>query len=232
MGSGLEITQVALTDLRIDVLPEETRRALRASVGLPFLQPEWYLAGGTALALQIGHRSSEDLDFFTKQRDFDVEVLERELSSLAGDWTTTQTAKGTLYGIFYGAKISFIAHPFFEPSAKRLACGTVHMLVPDDIMAMKVLAISQRGRKRDFVDMYWYGAIHRGSLLGAIQRAVVQFPGKQHNIPHLIKSLTYFADAEDDPMPKLNFDAEWEEIKKYFKREMPKVAEELLGLKP
>ncbi len=230
MGSDPEITSVAASDLHTEVLPEETQRALSACIDFDFLEPDWYLAGGTALALQVAHRSSEDLDFFTQRKQFDIEFLDNALTQ-KGDWETTQTRAGTLHGILEGAKMSFIAYPFFHPSPIRIQCGKVQMLVPDDIMAMKIFAISQRGRKRDFVDMYWYCSLHRGSLQGTIRRVVAQFPGKEHNVPHFIKSLLYFEDAEDDPMPQLNFEADWEKIKAYFRHEVPKIAEELLGLK-
>jgi len=229
MGFDTKITSVDANDLHTEVLPQETQKAFSACIDLDFLKPDWYLAGGTALALQVGHRSSEDLDFFTQHKDFDIAAMERALQN-RGDWATTQTQAGTLYGIFHGAKVSFIAYPFFHPSSVRVQCDKVQMLVPDDIMVMKILAISQRGRKRDFVDMYWYCAVHGSSLLDTIRRAVAQFPGKEHNVPHFLKSLVYFEDAEDDPMPRLHFKADWKEIKAYFRKEVPPIATQLLGL--
>lgn len=95
---------------------------------------------------------------------------------------------------------------------------------------MKIVAISQRGRKRDFVDLYWY-CLNREPLADIIRRAARQYPGQEHNLPHIIKSLVYFADAERDPMPRLFFKADWRTIKTYFQREAPKVAREFLGLK-
>lgn len=228
MGPHLKITSVLPTDLHTEVLPQETQRAFAACSRFDFLQPDWYLAGGTALALQVGHRSSEDLDFFTEQKDFDIEFLEREIQK-RGKWETTISRAGTLWGIFEGAKMSFISYPFFRPSPTRLQRGSVDMLSPDDIMAMKIIAISQRGKKRDFVDMYWY-CTHGGSLQDTIGRTQAQFPGTEHNIPHYIKSLVYFQDAEEDPMPELHFKADWKIIKQYFEREVPSVAEKFLGV--
>ncbi len=229
MGSNPEITHVATGDLHISVLPQETQAAFATCLDFDFLLPDWYLAGGTSLALQVGHRSSEDLDFFTHQRDFDLASLENTLLQ-RGDWETSQTQAGTLCGIFQGAKVSFISYPFFHPSPMRMQCGMVRMLLPDDIMTMKILAISQRGKKRDFVDMYWYCAVHGASLAETIRRTVAQFPERKHNVPHVLKSLVYFDDAEEDAMPDLHFTAGWEEIKAYFRREIPKIATELLGL--
>ncbi|MBI5470475.1 nucleotidyl transferase AbiEii/AbiGii toxin family protein [Candidatus Kaiserbacteria bacterium] len=229
MGSDPKIISIAPSDLHTEALPPETSKAFFAFVNSDMVRSDWFLAGGTALALQVGHRSSEDLDFFTSRKDFDIAELEQTLS-LHGTWETSRTSAGTLYGIFEGAKVSFIAYPFFRPSETRVQCGAIQLLVPDDIMGMKIIAISQRGKKRDFVDMYWYCAVHGGSLRDAILRAVTQFPERNHNIPHFFKSLVYFEDAEDDPMPKLHFKADWNEIKAYFKREVPRVTEEVLGL--
>ena len=211
-------------------MPSQTRRAFDACRDFEFLLPDWFLAGGTALALQIGHRSSEDLDFFTLKKDFDIAAMEN-LISKHGDWKRTLARQATLWGNFKNAKISFISYRFYKPSAARLQCDNIHLLLPDDIMAMKILAISQRGKKRDFVDMYWYCAISGASIAETIRRAIAQFPGRKHNVPHLIKSLTYFEDAESDPMPQLFIKVDWKEIKAYFRREMPNVAKELLHIK-
>ncbi len=229
MGSDLAVTSVEANDLHVEVLPPETQRAFAACIDLHFLQPHWYLAGGTALALQVGHRSSEYLDFFTQQKDFDAAALEDALMR-HGIWETTLTREGTLWGLFEGAKMSFISYPFFNPSHAHLECGTVRILTIDDIAAMKILAVSQRCKKRDFIDMYWYCAVHGGSLEETMSRAVAQFPDRNHNIPHLLKSFVYFEDAESDPMPQLHFKADWDEIKAYFRREVPKIANKLLGL--
>ena len=184
----------------------------------------WYLAGGTALALHAGHRQSEDLDFFMNQVTYDVRSLERTLLG-TGQWLTSLRAEGTLYGSFMGAKASFIAYPFYKP-LKMFRCGILRMLSPEDIAAMKIEAISQRG-KRDFVDLYWY-SINRESLDTVILRSMSQYVKQEHNMPHILKSLTYFADAEKDPMPRLFFNADWKAIRSYFLTEAPKVARKLL----
>lgn len=231
MGPDSQVKKVELGNLHTDVLPEQTREAFSRAVRLDVLPvDEWYLAGGTALALQVGHRSSEDLDFFTEKKNFDTEMLERSLVG-AGQWVTTRREQGTLYGIFHGAKMSCIAYPFFHPSAVHVQCGSLRLLLPDDIAAMKIIAISQRGRKRDFVDLYWFTAVHGDFLSDIISRAVSQYPESNHSMPHFLKSLVYFDDAEDDPMPMIHFKADWESIEAYFRTEVPKVAEKLLKLR-
>ena len=112
--------QVTPEDLHLDRMPDPTKRAFLSCRERDFLSRDgWYLAGGTALALQTGHRISVDLDFFTDQPDFDTERVEKKFQRQGG-WVTTLREKGTLYGIFQGAKVSFIAYPSSCPSDERL----------------------------------------------------------------------------------------------------------------
>ena len=115
------------------------------------------------------------------------------------------------------------------PAKPKLSYGFVEMLDKDDIAVMKIIAISQRGRKRDFVDLYWYvkniAPLH--SVLGKLKK---QYPNIAHNFHHIIKSLTYFDDADKDPMPPLLFEVSWDGVKKFFREEAVKTAKELLGL--
>lgn len=216
-------------ELFLRILPRATQRAFLLCETLPLLVTSgWYLAGGTALALIDGHRQSVDLDFFSPEAGFHEMNFERGLLETK-KWETTFREKGTLYGKLDGAKASFIAYPFFIPSKEKKVCGNIHILLPHDIAAMKIMAISQRGRKRDFVDLYWL-CIQHETLAEVIRRAVDQFPGQEKNLNHIFRSLTYFSDAEDDPMPTLFFKATWKQIKMYFRREVPRVAREVLRL--
>lgn len=230
MDTGVSVRRVAPEQLHLDILPSSTRRAFLACTHLEILRASrWYLAGGTALALHVGHRQSVDLDFFTPQRRFRVGAFEEKLLE-TGQWRTTLRRAGTLYGVFMNARVSFIAYPFFAPSSQHWQCGAVRLLIPEDIAAMKIVAISQRGKRRDFFDLYWC-CKYRESLAEIIPRALKQYPGQEHNLPHILKSLTYFADAESDPMPLITFQASWRDVKQFFEREVPKVARTLLGLR-
>lgn len=212
-------------NLRLEILPPATKRAFEQCQKLSFLSKDWYLAGGTALALQAGHRQSVDLDFFTPHGEFDEVFTEREMFN-TGKWETTYQEKGTLYGKYQGAKVSFIAYPFFRPSKKKIKVGHISVLTVDDIAVMKVIAISQRGRKRDFFDLFWY-CKNCQSLTEVLRRVSKQYPGQKHNFNHIVKSLTYFDDAEDDIMPLIFFRVNWSEVKRFFDKETKRVAEEL-----
>lgn len=209
-------------------MPKLTLKALTLLSKEEWLSRDgWYLAGGTALALQVGHRQSVDLDFFTERKDFlPVEVTK----NLSKDyWKADIVQEGTIYGKVLGAKVSFIAYPFFVPVTPKISYGEINVLHKDDIAVMKIIALSQRGRKRDFIDLYWY-AINVKPLDSVIEKLPRQYPTVAHNYHHIIKSLTYFDDAEKDVMPVLFFNVTWKEIKSYFQKEVPRIAKKLMGL--
>jgi len=213
-------------ELRFDCLPSKTREAFSFFSKSTFISNEWYLAGGTALALQAGHRRSVDLDFFTQGHSFQEDQLERSLFATK-KWRTTLREHGTLYGEFCGAKVSFIAYPFFIPSKRRLKVGSIQILTKEDIAVMKIMAISQRGRKRDFIDLYWY-CKNIEPLVSVLKRALKQFPSQEENLPHFLKSLVYFRDSESDPMPRLLFSVSWKTVKTFFVKEVRNAAKEFL----
>lgn len=104
------------------------------------------------------------------------------------------------------------------------------MAHPLDVAVMKIMAISQRGKKRDFFDLYWC-AQHLEPLEQTIIRLKKQYPTVAHNYHHLLKSLVYFSDAEDDPDPEIYFSADWTTVKNFFEKEVIIVAKNLLQLK-
>jgi len=214
---------------QVNSLPKGAKAALDFLSGQEWLRGKnWYLAGGTALAMYEGHRVSLDLDFFTSRKTFQPrEVLVRLQDN---DWTVDIAEPGTVYASFAGTKVSFIAYPFFVSKEQMERYGSVSILNPRDIAVMKIIAISQRGRKRDFVDLYWYVKKHE-PLADVLPRLPGQYPTVAHDYHHILKSLMYFADADEDPMPKIFFKTTWPEIKKYFKREVPRLTKEFLGLR-
>lgn len=216
--------------LHFEKLPTKTVKAFDLlSKEIWLGNSKWYLAGGTALTLQVGHRKSVDLDFFNQDTDFDnVELL----GHFEGgeDWKTDVNKKNTIYGELLGAKVSFIAYPFFIPAEQPLLYGSIKILKPQDIAVMKIIAISQRGRKRDFFDLYWL--IHHGEELNVvIPKLKLQYPTVAHDYHHILKSLVYFVDAEHDPSPDISFKASWKEVKDFFMVQVPRVTKELVDLK-
>lgn len=212
---------------RTETLPRATKKALRFLSLLEWLKnSKWYLAGGTALALLAGHRKSFDLDFFTPEKNFNTKKLLTYFLN-NNDWKTEVEDTNTIYGKLFGSKISFIAYPFFVPKQDFLRYGSINVLAPKDIGVMKIIAISQRGRKRDFFDLYWC-AKNIEPLEEIIKRLKVQYPSVAHDYHHILKSMVYFEDAESDPNLKVFFDADWKKVKNFFRKEIITIANKLI----
>lgn len=212
---------------RYKTLPRRTKKALDFLSQQAWIKKSaWYLAGGTALALQTGNRKSLDLDFFTEKQSFDGKKLITHFID-NNYWKTSVEEENTIYGELFKAKVSFIAYPFFIPKQTPLRHGFIRVLHKTDIAVMKIIAISQRGRKRDFFDLYWC-AHNIEPLEKIIKRLKVQYPSIAHDYHHILKSMVYFVDAESDPEPEIYFDVNWKKIKKFFTKEIPTIAKRII----
>jgi hypothetical protein len=171
----------------------------------------FYLAGGTGCALHLGHRRSQDLDFFSSA-DFSPGDLWAELKKM-GDCTPDYTDAGTWVGEFLGTKIGFFHYPY-PLLRETVPFQGLALASLEDIGCMKIEAIVGRGRKRDFIDLYFLlreMGFDLGSLLGLFRTKYASSPG---NGIHLLKSLVYFIDADSDPNPVMLVEYSWPEIKK------------------
>lgn len=193
----------------LDEATERTLRELQPSVLGPF-----YLAGGTGLALRLGHRRSRDLDFFLAG-PLDEEALLQELQDLEG-FSLVAKAPHTLHAVIQGTKVSFLeyAYPVLFPFEMYLSAKVAD---PRDIACMKISAIASRGTKRDFVDLY--AASQRFGLPRLLDLFKEKFARLRYSLVHVLKSLTYFEDADRDPMPDMLVPLCWGEVKEFFVRE-------------
>ena len=129
------------------------RKRVKILPKLKFLREfGFYLGGGTALALQIRHRISRDFDFYTPD-DFDPYVLSGKFIRVFKKIVPVHTAEGTLMVAVDNIEMSFFrySYPLLRPLVKT---EYVDLLSLEDIAAMKMIAIVQRGTKRDFIDIY------------------------------------------------------------------------------
>lgn len=191
-----------------------------ALLGKSHFLNEAYLAGGSACALQVGHRISVDLDFFTP-KEFDTKRLIKSLKEIS-DFKAEQESWGTILGTIEGVKFSIFVYkyPALFPY-KRLF--KINILDLRDISAMKIDTIATRGKKRDFIDLYFI--CQRGIPLEKILSFYNRKFGKlSSNIIHIQKSLVYFVDAEIEEMPKMLKPCKWEEVKRFFEREVKRIA--------
>ncbi len=201
------------------VLPGNTKAVLATLEKSEIIQKA-YLAGGTALALQLGHRISYDLDFFT-QEEFDEQMLLPEIKKIS-NFQVEKIAWRTILGKFKDVKFSifYYKYPLLYVARKF---GMVNVTDVRDIAAMKIAAVASRGTKRDFVDLYF---ICKESI--SLSDAIQLYDKKYENLAttkiHIMKSLVYFEDAESDETPKMLKEIEWIVIKKYFEKEVKKLA--------
>lgn len=207
------------------VLPKNAQAAL-ALLGKNNILPEkTYLAGGTALALQFGHRISIDFDFFTPM-DFISQDIIKKLEKIGKFVFQESKEKNTLLGLFQGVKFSLFKYdyPLVKPTKKYLG---IELVSPEDIFAMKIAAIMDRGTIKDFIDVYFL--IKKGiSLEQSLDYYNKKYNALANNIYSIIKSLTYFDDADLKEMPEMIEKIDWEEIKKFFEKETVRIAEKFL----
>ena len=172
----------------------------------------FYLAGGTGLGLQLGHRRSDDLDFFS-DRLFNTDAI---LSLISTD-KVFFTALGTIHCDIKGIRVSFLYYevPLMHPTLSWHGITVAHS---KDIVAEKIKAISQRGSKKDFIDLYAVLKM-RYSVREVCDLFKKRFKGSDINFYHVLKSLTFFEDAEQEPLPSILLrgeDWKWDNIKSFF----------------
>lgn len=180
---------------------------------------DFYLAGGTALALQLGHRVSLDLDLFTERPWSAARVL--DAARALGPTVVDLESEGILVGSIAGVRVSFFHYPYtlLEPPV-QMQVGTpgTRATMPLagllDIACTKLVAVSQRGCRKDFIDLYFLdrAGIDLRRALDALPR---KMPGVDHNVVHVMRSLAYFADAEAEPKPRMLVPFEWSEAREF-----------------
>ncbi|OPX28418.1 MAG: hypothetical protein B1H09_07845 [Gemmatimonadaceae bacterium 4484_173] len=199
---------------------KETLELLKQLMAQKSLQ-DFFLVGGTALALQAGHRISLDIGMFTLKQ-FDSEELLTELQKqfVISNAATGKNSLSFDAACSTGSNDSFVkvdlirySYPLLNPVEQ---IDGIRMLSIEDIIPMKLSAISGRGAKKDFYDIFYlfheYGVKEMLSLFKAKYPAVNEF--------QIIKSLTYFDDADLGQDPQTIEKVSWEEIKTVITREM------------
>jgi len=195
-----------------EIISRETKDSLEILKKSGLLN-DFYLAGGTALALQIKHRLSDDLDFFT-QKEFNPEILIQKIKGLA-NFSVEKIEELTLIGIFNKTKISFLEYnyPLLRPLKEIEGTNVADVA---DIGCMKLSAICSRSAKKDFIDLFFITKqIPLKELLILFQTKYAEI---DFNQAHVLKSLTYFIDAENDSMPEMITPASWNEVKKELEK--------------
>lgn len=193
--------------IHADTLPKTTANLIEKINSLPEIQA-FYLSGGTALALQLGHRESEDLDFFN-QREFDPNHIQQTLLNI-GPLESIQIEKGTFNAFLHGVKLQFLHYPY-TLLKKTLPWNKLNLSSVIDIACTKLITISARGNKKDFIDIYHI--LKKYSIQELFSKLDRKYKETNYNYAHILKSLIYFQDADAQPMPRMHVKTNWQQIK-------------------
>jgi predicted nucleotidyltransferase component of viral defense system len=161
------------------------------------LKKGFYLAGGTGLALQIGHRDSVDFDFFN-EKDIDTKKLFDGLVEIFKEHELLKIQEGnnTLSVLIdQSIKLSFFTYKY-KLLNKTIDEEYLRLASVEDIGCMKLSAITGRASNKDYVDLYYI--LHSLELKDLLDKALEKFPNLDGNL--ILKSLVYFEDIEDEPI--------------------------------
>ena len=195
-----------------NILNEEAQNNLKILSSNNLLK-DFYLAGGTGCALQLGHRLSNDFDFFSDINFSALEIIKN--IKRKGDFITDYSDAGTVTGRFIGIKISFFYYDY--PLLKKcLSYRGINLASLDDIGCMKIDAVSARGKKRDFIDLFFILKKRNMKLEDIIDYFRIKYQKAGYNLLHVLKSLIYFDDADKDPELIMIEEVKWQDVKSFF----------------
>lgn len=195
--------------VHLEILPA-AQRAVLARVGPVASELDFYLAGGTAVALRLGHRLSVDLDWFTGADELDPLALAAALRSRLPGLEAEETGERALHASLDGVRLTFLRYryPLLEPLEKTETFRVASMA---DLVCMKLAAATQRGEKKDFYDI---AAICDGEIGLADALALFRRKFGLSGSGHALMALTYFDDAEHAPDPVALDGLTWAEVKR------------------
>ncbi len=157
--------------------------------------PEFYLAGGTALALQIGHRVSVDFDLFSESpiRKNLLSKVKRVYADAPVHTSVNNPDELTVF--IEETKITFLHYPFPTLAVPDAHEG-IRILGVLEIAATKAYTIGRRGSYKDYIDLYFILAEHHASLEDIIELAQKKYGG-EFNDRLFLEQLVYLDDIED-----------------------------------
>ncbi len=206
-----------------NTIAPSTLELLKQLQNTEFLK-NFHLAGGTSLALQIGHRNSIDLDLFTI-KDFDTNYLLEQLEqnfNFRSDYYAINTLKGSIDNI----KIDLISHKYSKVKP-IIETENIRMYSIEDIAAMKLNAISGNGtRSKDFIDIYFL--LKQYTINELLNFYKIKY--KTRNLIHVVKSLNYFEDINIQDWPDMILEKKLTllKVKQTIETEVIKFSEKLI----
>ncbi|MBL7184033.1 MAG: nucleotidyl transferase AbiEii/AbiGii toxin family protein [Anaerolineae bacterium] len=204
-------------------------RVLLAALGQLLLLRPFYLGGGTALALRLGHRISQDLDLFANIESLDDDFRHSIIEELR-QGHEVKVLRDSVFGLILeanGQPISFFSYgyPMLEPTDLVSGVQIAGIL---DIGLMKMDAVAGRGTRRDFYDLYFIAL--QVSLDELFAQSTNKYPYSRGFEMRVLVALVDFDAADQDEEPTLLLPAEWSEVKAFFLAEARRLGREWLGL--
>ena len=204
--------------LFFETVEPQTLTLLKKLQSIPELA-DTRLVGGTALALQLGHRISVDLDVFGKwDYSCDLRTILSAVGRVEKDGGTPDGKMAFLS--IDGVKVDCVSHEMYEWLEPPVEGNGIRIAGIKDIAAMKINAITNRGARKDFVDL--------ARLLDdyLLEEVFEWYRGKypDANPALALRSLSYFADAETMPMPRMLIPFDWEMAKERIVAAVRKMA--------
>ncbi len=193
-----------------EAVPQSTLGILEDLSNYQYISENFYLAGGTGLALYLGHRISNDLDFFTEQ---DINHYELELIFDKEKSPKIYQSKNSIWYKFENIEISFFKYPYrcIEDFQKIF---NIRLASKKDIYAMKTMDLIQRVAKKDFYDIYEF--FNEYTIKEIKEILITKFDFNNVNFYQLVKAINYFDDAEMNPDVESLKSVEWDKIKNFF----------------
>lgn len=205
-------------------LEEQQRRALDRLSRIPALSG-FYLAGGTAIGQHLGHRVSRDLDLFSERGDVDLDSVREGVRADLPDAQVLSLTPASLRLLVDGTPVDIVRYPYPPLSPPRPGPSGVPVAQVEDLAAMKLAAIARRGIRRDFWDLYAL-CTSRLTLADAVRAYQQRFGAAEADVYHVLRALTWFDDAEKEPvMPSGMDEGLWRAVKGFFAREAPRLLE-------
>lgn len=192
-------------------------REILGDFGQSKIAEKFYLAGGTALALQIGHRHSIDLDFFSPTED--IPSIRPQLDSALGG-ILADSAWGNLVYLVKDVRVGFYGYGF-ALVAPKTKIGDIQLASVEDIALMKLDALLSRASRKDFYDLYFIAQTIPLSTI--FQKAPQKYPSVRDFESQTAKRLVYFENAEHESDPILIKPVAWDNVKKFFIEEARKI---------
>lgn len=176
------------------------------------------LGGGTAIALYYGHRKSIDFYFFSP-KPLDLENLNIDIKKHFPFFKPNKQSSGTIIGTNQNVSLSFFEYLYPKIAPEISTPWGFSCLSMEDLAAMKIEAIAERGSRKDFIDVYWLMQ-NSFSLKSIFQFCEVKFKESSFDPYHRFRSLLYFDDAEKEPMPVMLKPFDWSKMKLFFQKEV------------